>query len=563
MRFSTLTLAALCGGIALALGGCEKALDLTNLEAVNAADVWKDASLAGAYVDRIYIDNLPGWSTGEAPQSDESPGGTSYMYGQLTENSVDYWPYAQIRRINILLHDIGGGTLSAALVKQFRGEAYFFRGYRYFELVKRYGGVPLVLTPQDLTDSLLVSRATTAETMTQVLADLDSAIALLPTLTATSGQNDGHVHKGTAMALKGRVLLYWASPQFNRINDAQRWQLAWQANEDAKNFLTAQGFGLYSSYEQLWYQDMNKEAIFAQRYVYPQSTHKFPAAVRPLDESIGSTGGDRPTWDLVKAYPMRDGKPIAGHPLYDTLSYWKNRDPRFYATIAYNGSVWELSRKTGRREWTYVGGETNNPTPTGFYMRKAINPLEDAFQAGNSQTQWIEIRYAEVLLNLAEAANAVGKTQEAYDQLVALRKRAGIDAGANGLYGLQPGMSGATMQDAIMLERQIELAFESKRYWDLRRNMLFESKLNGKRRTGLKITLKVPTSQWLAIRDTVNLDVSYAQYFTHTVVNQDTQQPISWKSNYYFFAIPPSHLQLNSNLAQTLGWAGGTFDPLQ
>src|SRR5205814_1532431 len=163
---------------------------------------------------------------------------------------------------------------------------------------------------------------------------------------------------------------------------------------------------------------------------------------------------------------------------------------------------------------------------------------EDAFQAGNSQTSWIEMRYAEVLLNLAEAANAAGKTQEAYDQLVALRKRAGIDAGS-GLYGLQAGMSGAAMQDAIMFERRIQLAYENKRYWDLRRNMLFEKQLNGTRRTGLKITLNIPTTQWLAIRDTVNLDVSYARFFTHQVLNQDTQQAIAWKTNYYFFAIPP------------------------
>ncbi len=123
-------------------------------------------------------------------------------------------------------------------------------------------------------------------------------------------------------------------------------------------------------------------------------------------------------------------------------------------------------------------------------------------------------------------------------------------------------MSGTQMQDAIMLERRIELAFESKRYWDLRRNMLFESKLNGTRRTGLKILLTISTTQWLPIRDTVNLDVSYSKYFKHQVVILDTQQAINWQSNYYFFAIPSSHLQLNSNLQQTLGWPGGTFDPL-
>lgn len=563
MRLTRIARAAACAAVcALAVAGCTSILDLKDLEAVNQSDVWRDAGLAQAYVDRIYADNLPGWSTGEAPISDESPGGTSYLYGQLTENSVDYWPYAQIRRINVLLNEIDGGTISPAVTRTMKGEALFFRAFRYFELVKRYGGVPLLLKPQALDDDLLVERAPTSRVMAQIVADLDSAASLLPTLTAGTGANNGRVHKGTALALKGRALLYYASPQFNRTGDAARWQAAYDANLKAKQQLEASGFRLHASFEKLWFEDMNPEAVFVRRYSYPASTHNWPAAVRPLDESQGATGGNRPTWEMVKAFPMRDGRPIAGHPLYDTLSFWKNRDPRLYATIAYNGALWELSRKSGRRQWTYVGGESNNPTPTGFYTRKAINPLEDAFQAGNSTTQWIEIRFAEVLLNLAEAANAVGKTQEAYDQLVALRRRAGIEPGTGGLYGLQPGMGRAQMQDAIMLERRIELAFESKRYWDLRRNMLFETQLNGTRRTGLRIALKVPTAPWLAIRDTVNLDARYPEFFTHQVINQDTQQSIAWKSTYYFYAIPSSHLQLNSKLQQTIGWAGGTFDPL-
>jgi hypothetical protein len=564
VRSTRAVFAAIVAGVfSLTIQGCNNPLDLKDLEAVNEGDVWKDASLAQAYVDRIYSDNLPGWSTAEAPMSDESPGGTGFLYGQLTENSVNYWPYAQIRRINILLTAIDSGSLDPALVRKFKGEALFFRAYRYFEMTRRYGGVPLVLAPEELTDDLLVERAPTSVVMAQILADLDSAAAMLPAVTAGSGANDGHVHMGTALALKGRVLLYYASPQFNRSGDLTRWQNAYDANLAAKTYLTSSGFHLHPSFEKLWFEPMNPEAIFVRRYAYPQSTHNWAAAVRPLDESQGTTGADRPTWEMVKAFPMRDGTPITNNPLYDTLSFWKNRDPRLYSTIAYNGAVWELSRKSGRRQWTYVGGESNNPTPTGFYARKAVNPAEDSFEAFNGTTPWIEIRYAEVLMNLAEAANALGKTQEAYDEIIALRARAGIDPGAGGLYGLEPGMGTAQMQDAIMLERRIEFAYENLRYWDLRRNMLFETELNGKRRTGLKITLKVPTAQWLTVRDTVNLDVSYPTYFSHQVINLDTQQSINWKSNYYFYAIPPSQLQLNSNLKQTVGWAGGTFDPLQ
>jgi hypothetical protein len=547
--------------LTLALGGCHGILDLNDLDAVDEADVWNDAALAEAYVNRIYADNLPGWSTGDATTSDESPGGTSYLYGQLTGNSVNYWPYSQIRRINILLTEIDNGSIDTVLTKRLKGEGYFFRAWRYWEMVKRYGGVPLILEPQELTDDLLVARAPTSQCVAQIVADLDSAITLLPTVAAGSGANDGHIHKGTAMAVKGRVLLYYASPQFNRTGDVTRWQNAYDANLEARDYLTSQGFGLYDDFETLWFDEMNREAIFVRRYSYPVSTHNWAASTRPLDESQGATGGNRPTLEMVEAFPMQDGRPITGHPSYDSVYFWQNRDPRFYATIAYNGAVWELSGKTGRRQWTYVGGESNNPTPSGFYTRKAVDPADDAFEAFTGQTPWIEIRYAEVLLNLAEAANAIGNASVAYDQLIALRARAGIDPGT-GFYGLDAGMSGAQVQDAIMLERRIELAYEAKRYWDLRRNMLFETLLNGTRRHGLRINLIVPADQWIPVRDTVDLETTYHQYFEHVIIELDTQSAINWQSNYYFFAIPQEHRELNSNLEQTTGWAGGTFDPL-
>ncbi|HEV8265971.1 MAG TPA: RagB/SusD family nutrient uptake outer membrane protein, partial [Gemmatimonadales bacterium] len=408
----TITRATLAAVLSVALGGCNSILDLKDLEAVNEGDVWNDPALAEAFVNRLYYDNLPGWSTGDAPISEESPGGTGYMYGQLTESSVNYWPYGSIRSINILLAEIDKGTLSTALKNRMKGEAYLFRAWRYWEMVKRYGGVPLVLNPQALTDSLLVSRDSTSKVVRQIVADLDSAIALLPAVAAGSGQNDGHLHRGTAMALKGRVLLYYASPQFNPTGDIGRWQAAYAANRAAKDSLTIHGFGLYPDFEKLWFVEMNREAIFVRRYSYwpgaerreqngqeTGAVHRWAASTRPLDESQGATGGNRPTWEMVNAFPMHDGRPIVGHPSYDSLYFWRNRDPRFHATIAYNGAVWELSGKTGRRQWTYVGGESNNPTPSGFYTRKAVDPAADAFEAFNGQTQWIEIRFAEVLLN--------------------------------------------------------------------------------------------------------------------------------------------------------------------
>lgn len=553
---------------------CESILDKNDLTAVDESDVWNDLPLATAYISNIYNDNLPNWSTAEANQSDESDGGGAYMYGQLTENSVNYWPYSQIREINLLLNNIDKGSLPQEEKNRLKGEAYFFRGWRYFEMMKRYGGVPLVLVPQDRSEDLLVRRNSTKETFQQIVSDLDAAIENLPVITASSGNNNGRVHKGTALALKGRVQLYWASPQFDpNQSETARWQQAFTVNLTAKQQLESNGYGLYDSFENLWFVEMNKEAIFVTRYQRPEKTHQWAAGTRPLDVSMESTGANWPILEMLNSFPMKDGKAIDDQNsiyTYDEKFFWQNRDPRYQATIAYNGSLWELQPiGTGRIQWTYSGAESNNPTRTGFYTRKAVDISQNANEANLGDTDWIEIRFAEVLLNLAEAANKVGNQDEAYSALKRIRARAGIEPGVGGMYGLAPNMNENDMHNAILLERKIELAFEAKRYWDLRRNRLFESLLNGTRRHGVNINRIISQEAWGLILNKNSSEIiedlssNYPSYFVHTVKLMDTQFDINWKENYYFFAIPSQHLQLNSNLEQTKGWAGGTFDPLQ
>lgn len=576
--FKILCLFAFC----YAVTGCTKILDKKDLGAVNENDVWDDLDLATAYVNRIYAQSLPGWSTEWNDYSEESDGGGSYMYGQLTENSVNYWPYDDIRHINVLLDNIDNGTLADAIKKKLKGEAFFFRAWQYFEMVKRYGGVPLILHAQDyLKEDLLVTRSTTSACMQRIVADLDSAIAYLPVINASSGENDGHVHSGTAMAVKGRALLFYASPQFDPAQNAGgRWQAAYEANKKAKELLESQGFGLNASFSNLWFTEMNKEAIFVKRYQYSslngESKHTWSASTRPLDLSQGATGGNRPTIEITNAFPMKDGRsiddPNSIYP-YDPAYYWKNRDPRFAQTIVYNGAVWGIGisgPQTGRIQWTYVGSEQNSPTITGFYMRKAVDTMQSSTDAFNSSTDWIELRFAEVLLNFAEAANEIGNTEEAYTALKAIRARAGIDEGGDNMYGLDAGMGKEQMREAVMQERMIELAFEGKRFWDLRRRKLFETTLNGTRRHGYTVTLKVSKDEWEALKNSMtpqelvaHLNQNYTTYFEDKSKLLDTQFDINWKPEYYFFAIPSEHLQLNSRLEQTLGWSGGTFDPLK
>jgi len=268
--------------------------------------------------------------------------------------------------------------------------------------------------------------------------------------------------------------------------------------------------------------------------------------------------------------------------------FYKNRDPRFDATIAYNGCTWPLDGVATKKVWTYYetaakSAETS-ASNTGFYCRKAVS--EGTFTFNDPQysgTDWMEIRYAEVLLNLAESAIGINKlstTDEGYAGIIAVRKRAGIDAGTGSLYGLTAGMTRTQLFDAILAERRIEFAFEGKRFWDLYRWKRM-SDLNGWTRNRIRMVLKtgtgIPTAAALSdatnasYRDIQNLDNMMANYFTtirndnHDATNATTKldaSPINFLPTYYFFPVPLAAVTNNPNLKQNNNW-GGSFDPLQ
>ncbi|WP_293709866.1 RagB/SusD family nutrient uptake outer membrane protein [uncultured Parabacteroides sp.] len=569
-----MTIKYLLYGSLLAMSvSCSDILNKKDLSAVTDDQVWGDAKYATAYLNRLYEKNLPKWE-GEQDRdgdgansifyssySDEADGGGSVMYGQLTTASCDYWYYEDIRNINMLFEKLENNeAIDTETCTSLKAQASILRAWRYFCMVRVYGGVPMILLPQKLTDDLLVSRNKTSECIDIIIKDLDYAYENLPW--SWTGDDLGRATKAAALALKGRVLLYYASPQFNPDNRMDRWEAAYKVNKQAKEELEANGYGLYASYEKIWYDEMNREVIWGRRYQEPGATNKWNAATRPLSEAQNYTGANHPTLEMVESYPMVTGIPITESKEYDPVLYWKNRDPRFNVTIAYNSCIWELSGKSGRKQWTYVGAELNNPTATGFYCRKAVEPSYTSYYTERSSTDWIEIRHAEVLLNYAECAAMSGKTEEAYDVLKTIRARAGILAGNNGMYGLKEGLSSEQMVDAIMLERKLELSFEGKRYWDLRRRRLFEAELNGKVRHGVLPKLNIPEEEFNKIKDTVDFENNYATYFRDSLVILDKNFAIDFKDNYYFYAIPNKYLETNSKMEQTQGWSGGTFNPL-
>jgi hypothetical protein len=550
---------------------CKKVLDKRDLGAIPEDLVWNDLALSTQFLNNIYLNVLPGWPDPFNHNSDEAGGGTGVMYGQLTVSSVDFWtvPYTTIRSINLLLQKTPTAPYQQSDKDKLRGQALFLRAWVYFQMVSRYGGVPLVLTPQSLEEDLNVKRNKTSECIVQITKDLDEAAALLPVSWATD--DEGRITKGAALAFKGRVLLHYASEQFTPVQQQARWQTAFDANKAAMDALPQQGAALMPSFASMWFIEgsANKEAILVTRYNNPGRLQTRDAAVRPLEESQNYTGGDQPTLQLVNAFPMKNGLPITDpNSGYDPKSYWLNRDPRFATTVVHNGDLWALSGKSGRVQWTFKGAEVQGGSSTSFYTKKGIFEGYKPFDAERSGTDWIEIRFAEVMLNYAETANEIGNTQIGYDMLTAIRKRAGIDAGANNLYGLKTGMTQSEMRKAILDERLLEFAFEGKREQDLRRRRLYASLLNGKKRTGYDVSLikfdGKPQDFFTAYATgTINLKTNYFDYFKETEMPIDLTNTINFKDEYYFYAIPQIHLQKNPSLQQTKGWESGTFDPLQ
>ncbi len=605
----------------MALTSCKKVLDKGDLSSIPTDLVYNDSTLVNLNVNYIYKNNQPEWggnTSSTLPFSggaltDESYGDSKFMRGTVTvEDVADFGTalsasnnYGRIRVINMMLTDIDGGTIPTATKNRLKSQALFFRAWRYFDLVRIYGGVPLVLTPldgvgQEEKDAALLPRNTTAQCIQQIVNDLDTAIKYLPGRWDKTNTADwGRITRGAAAALKGRVLLMYASPQFvldketvlgtenNYEGITARYKAAYDANLQAKTILDKDGYGLNASYRDMWFTEVgNPEAVMVTGYNtatgdQAKRNNGYDNSTRPSYTGTGG-GSNQPSWELAAAYPMKDGKKagVSTNYPYSDQTFYKNRDPRFNYTIGYNGATWPLNGNATYRLWTYFAGGKSveqKASNTGFYLRKAIDPNVAAGLVQFSGTDWMEIRYAEVLLNLAESACGIGNIStsgEGYAGIIAVRKRAGIDAG-DGLYGLDQGMTKSQLFKAILDERLIEFAFEGKRFWDLYRWKEIEAVLNKKSRHGVIINLKtgagIPTAAQFAdatnanYRDKVDIDVAYQNYFsidkTKEMDTWDLVNKIQWKSNYYFFGIPTSAISNNPKIIQNNTW-GGTFDPL-
>ncbi len=569
---------AIALSIALVISSCEKQLNVKNLSAFNPSDTWNNETLADAYLTDLYASAAPGWSWNSASDngldnngtsSDESIGIVPEQFVQTTNSVLKYWPYTTIRKINVLLSEIDGGTLADDVKSVIKGQAYFLRAYKYFTAVKYHGGVPIIKTPQKLTDDLMVSRNTTAECFDFIIEDLDNAISMLPS--HYTGSDYGRIDKAIALAFKGRVLLYKASPQFNPSNPYGNayWQDAYTATKAAKEQLEALGFGLVSNYDDIFKVEQNKEAVWPVVYTNPGKLNGRERGTRPLIESVDATGYDQPCWEFIESYPMLDGKQpgTSSKYSYDVQTYWMNRDPRFESTIIYNACLCPLAGVTDRRVYTdgqvgnsAVDGMISTTTAfcrTGFFCRKGLDLSLTKAQVGLNAVDWLEIRFAEVLMNYAEAANETNHPDEALAVLKQIRERAGIEPGDDGLFGI----AATTKEDirtAIILENRVEFAFEgSKRFWDLRRWRML-SVINGMHKNGLEPTIKSGLDPLAA--NIVYLPENF-DYTVREPFSLGSQKTMVLPDTYYFFPISKDEIQKDTKLEQNVGWEGGSFNP--
>jgi hypothetical protein len=537
-------------------------------------------------------------------------------YGDPLSTGIKNNPYSRIRNCNFLLLKIDekGKALSGSFRTGARGQAFFLRGLQYFDLVRVYGGVPIVTTVEDASpynENIKHPRAKTSEVFAQIVKDFDSAAALLPQ-NWDAGTNYGRFTKGAALAMKSRVLLTVASPLFNPDWDnsgSDRWQKALDAGLAAETELTASGYGLYGSsakdWSQMWFSNDkspgNKEAIIIRMLSSSDAasgveSNGWERTVRVTKQS--GSGGVAAPKEMLDLFPLANGsRPVIGTNYNDTF-FFMNRDPRFYRTFAFSGAKWPTSENKNDTVWLYRwknGSKTyysdGNNVVSPAVVRKMSDPAASTASLAFSGTDIFEYRYAELLLNIAECYAAKGDIGNCLTYLGKIRARVGIPSANN--YGIGTLATKYEAIEACLYERRVELAYEGKRFWDIQRWMLYNddaaagnttcmklgiAPINGTARTGehwqYKTNAPSAADPLLNARSTVFVDPDASTFQTQlnnlktffqnnfTIAPPDkpmdniSGQPvlITFRQNYYISGLKNNILSANPWLEQTIGW---------
>ncbi|MCW3094087.1 MAG: hypothetical protein JWP81_5156 [Ferruginibacter sp.] len=510
---------------------CKKIMDKGPLDKISEDAIWTDINLAEAFINNQY-QVLPkiGWYdwvrsyqlsvfTDEAIHKYSYHGVTDYMNGGMTPStptSLDVWKfhYDYILGCNRFLKNADRIPANTDIEKQklsrLKGEAYALRAWSYMDLAARYGGVVLVTEPFSLNDDFKRQRSTFDETAQLVVNDLNAAALLLPD--SYTGSDYGRFTRGATMSMKSRMLLYAASPLFNPNNDQAKWTAAKKAAKDVIDLGIYDLVGDKTTYKKLFKENQNKEMILTRGHdpVVDADLFGYFQVVEGLGGGIDGNGycsgwsTTMVTQNLVDDFEMTDGTAFDwNNPVHKAHPY-SNRDPRLYASVTIDGSPWVRDSAVqfwvceknnnfntpvytndnfatpnpnflvdnvvyGRNSQANPGKKSDAPQVNYIYRKSMDESYNTETEKYPFQVSWIIFRYAEILLNYAEASLEAGDEGTARTYLNKIRNRVGLpDANESGI----------ALRERIRHERRIELCLEGHRYFDARRWKIAEDVFN-------------------------------------------------------------------------------------
>lgn len=529
----------------LVSSGCEEFLEKEPIDIISDASLWEDRNLIDAYVADLYyrtdfIEIRGNYNEQTSFAMIASMGGEGRSFGAHHQsyiastnvitaagvvNELDYWKYNIIRDINIMIENLETSPLDQDFKDQRVAEARFLRAYIYFQMVIRYGGVPILTRVQQLDDPqemIYVPRNSEKEVYDFILSETNSLTQILPSSYADADK--GRPTKWAAYALQSRAALYAASiakygqVQLNGLLGFPAADVDHYAQISYDASTAIMGNGIHALYEKFTdpvknYQNLfldetsdNKEVIMAEVYDYSKNrAHAYTLRAMPHDFN-GTWASMLYLYDFVERFEFADGSPgtsITRAQL--TAQEWSpdeifgNRDPRFRASVFYPESPWQGGKtlfhsRTIRDGKTYTDGIAEDGWPymailrntqrTGLMVRKRTNENMKTEPVINDQTDYIIFRMGEIYLNYAEAAYYLDLTDEALTTLNRLRQRAGMPAKTE------------ITEAIIQNERMVELTWENHSYWDLRRWRIAKQVLDGVRMKGLQYTYNYNTKKY-------------------------------------------------------------------
>ena len=567
------------------LASCADILDKKPLTEISDNDLWSDPALLKAFVNSRY--NQVGVNGAESMQSsivDETEltwlrGCETHNFARLSPTDLGrmngaWWgwdnrswstKWTNISNCNIFFERVDNvGFTDETEKTKLVGQVRFIRAFEYWDLIARWGAMPIITKSFSINDREEIvgqKRNTYKECIDFLVSELDQAAKELPA--NWSGDDYGRATSVAALALKSRILLYAASPLMNEdvkipevgytTPEPDRWQKAAKAATEALDAAQNAGYELYnlngdpSKNYQLIFMDntaANKETLFARMGTSSADGESISSCDQYNNPNgYGGWGGNCPLQELVDAYEVvKDGvaSKFDWNNPEEKANPYANRDPRFYATILYDGAKW-MTRNvetyfyvdgngniTGGGKDTKFGNDSWNASPTGYNMKKFMDEGYALNSWNFCARNWIHLRMAELYLNKAEALYYKGDEEGAREALKPVRQRAGMPAVT---------ATGTDLLEAIKNERRIEFAFEEHRYFDVRRwkeaPKYFGSTVHA-------ITIK----KYPDGKKTYEVDK----------LRSDVGGDRKWDDKMYWLPIPKSEMDKNPNLVQNPGY---------